>query len=311
MSLQNKRQPLIIILGPTAVGKTEISLRLAASLGGEIISSDSRLFYRGMDIGTAKPSPAEQARIPHHLVDVANPDQVWSLAMFLGAAHQIIADIHARGKLPFLVGGTGQYIRAIVDDWQLPEVQPDPKLRVALERWADEIGTPALYSRLMSIDPSAAARIDSLNLRRIVRALEVILSSGQLFSTQKGHGESPYEIIQLGLIRPRKELYERVDARIEQMLDKGLLEETKALLDRGYSPDLPPLSAIGYQQMIYHLNGEISLEEVVTQMKRTTRRFVRKQANWFKADDPKINWFQAGSDTAELMETKILELLNR
>jgi len=310
MSLQDKRKPLIIILGPTAVGKTEISLQLAASLQGEIISSDSRLFYRGMDIGTAKPSQAEQALVRHHLIDVANPDQVWSLAMFLRAAHQIITDIHDRGKLPFLVGGTGQYIRAIVDGWQLPEVQPDPRLRVALEGWAEEIGTAALYTRLRSIDPIAAARMDSLNLRRIVRALEVILSSGQLFSSQKGSADSPYRVIQLGLTRPRSELYARVDARIDQMLEQGLLEETKALLSQGYSPDLPPLSAIGYQQMIAHLGGKITIEEVVTQMKRLTRRFVRKQANWFKVDDPAIDWFRAGPDIAESMERKILQLVN-
>ena len=170
MPLQDKRKPLIIILGPTAVGKTEVSLQLASSLHGEIISSDSRLYYRGMDIGTAKPSRAEQALVPHHLVDVANPDQVWSLAMFLQAAHHIIADIQARGKLPFLVGGTGQYIRSIVDGWQLPEVPPNPRLRVVLENWANEIGPEALYTRLMSIDPIAAASIDSSNLRRALCA---------------------------------------------------------------------------------------------------------------------------------------------
>jgi len=309
MLLQDKRKPLIIILGPTGVGKTEISLQLATLLDGEIISCDSRLFYRGMDIGTAKPSSAEQARIPHHLVDIADPDQVWSLAMFLQAAHHIIAEIQARGKLPFLVGGTGQYIRAIVDHWQIPEVQPDPKLREVLQSWAGEIGPEGLYVRLQSIDPVAADCIDSLNLRRVVRALEVILSTGQLFSSQKGSGDSPYRVIQLGLMRPRPELYARVDARIHDMFEYGLLEETQTLLDQGYSPDLPTLSAIGYRQVIAHLQGEMSIDEVITKMKRITRRFVRHQANWFKADDPAIHWFQAGPGAVEAMKREILQVV--
>ncbi len=307
MQLLDKRKPLIIILGPTAVGKTEISLELASSLDGEIISSDSRLFYRGMNIGTAKPSLAERKRVPHHLVDVANPDQVWSLAMFLEAAHHTIADIHSRSKLPFLVGGTGQYIRAIVDDWKIPEVQPDPRLRAALEKWAVEIGPEGLYARLQSIDSDAANRMDSLNVRRVVRALEVILSTGQLFSAQKGSGNSPYKVIQLGLMRPRSELYARVDARIHQMFEQGLLEETQSLLDQGYSPELSPLSAIGYRQVIAYIRGEMSMDEVTTQMKRITRRFVRHQANWFKADDPAIDWFQAGPNTVEAMKRKIFQ----
>jgi tRNA dimethylallyltransferase len=309
MHLQDKRKPLIIILGPTAVGKTEISLQLATLLDGEIISCDSRLFYRGMDIGTAKPSTADQARIPHHLVDIADPDQVWSLAMFLQAVHNIVAEIHARGKLPFLVGGTGQYIRAIVNHWHIPEVQPDPKLREVLQRWAGEIRPEGLYARLQSIDPVAADHIDSLNLRRVVRALEVILSTGKLFSTQKGSGDSPYRVIQLGLTRPRPELYARVDSRIHDMFKHGLLEETQTLLDQGYSPDLPPLSAIGYRQVIAHLQGEMSMDEVITQMKRVTRRFVRHQANWFKADDPAIHWFQAGPGAVETMKREILQLV--
>ncbi|MBC8496547.1 MAG: tRNA (adenosine(37)-N6)-dimethylallyltransferase MiaA [Anaerolineales bacterium] len=304
------KPPLIIILGPTAVGKTETSLQLAERLKGEIISADSRLLYRGMDIGTAKPSLDECQRVPHYLIDVADPDQVWSLAMFLRAVSKTAADIHARGRLPLMVGGTGQYVRAVVEGWQIPEVRPDPRLRTALENWAEEIGSEALYQRLENIDLEAASRIEPQNLRRIVRALEVILTTGQLFSTQRESGSSPYEVLMLGLTRPRQELYERIDARIQKMFDKGLVEETQKLLDQGYSPDLPPLSAIGYRQVIQFLNGEISMDEVVTQMKRITRRFVRHQANWFKEDDPDIQWFRAGPGAIDEMEAVIGRFLH-
>ncbi len=303
--------PLIIILGPTAVGKTEASLQLAERLDGEIISADSRLLYRGMDIGTAKPSLEERQRVPHHLIDVASPDKVWSLAMYLEAVKSAMRDIHERGRLPFMVGGTGQYMRAVVEGWQIPEVQPDPRLRTVLEAWAKEIGPEVLYQRLVSIDPEAASRIEPQNLRRTVRALEVVLSTGELFSTQREVEKPPYDVLMLGLTRPREELYERIDARIQKMFAEGLVEEARILLERGYSPDLPPLSAIGYRQVIQYLNGEISMDEVVVQMKRITRRFVRHQANWFKEDDPSIEWFQVGTGSIDEMEAKIRNFLRK
>jgi tRNA dimethylallyltransferase len=298
-------QPLVVILGPTAVGKTEISLQLAERLDGEIISADSRLFYRGMDIGTAKPGPDEQARIPHHLIDVADPDQIWSLAMFQREAHRIIAEIHLREHLPFLVGGTGQYIRAVTEEWEIPEAAPDHRLRKALENWALEISPDGLHERLSVLDPDAADRIDPRNLRRTIRALEVVLLTGMTFSSQKSHGKSRYQLLQLGLNRPRSELYDRIDARIENMLEAGFADEVRGLLDAGYSPDLPSLSAIGYRQMIQYLQGEIALEEAVMLMKRITRQFVRRQANWFKLDDPDIQWFKAGPEAANEMEIAI------
>jgi tRNA dimethylallyltransferase len=302
--------PLVIILGPTAVGKTEASLQLAERLNAEIISADSRLLYRGMDIGTAKPSPAELQRVRHHLIDVSEPDEVWSLAMYLQALHDAIEDIHARGCLAIMVGGTGQYIRALVEGWHIPEVKPDPKLRAALEAWADEIGPGELYARLQYLDPEAATRIEPQNLRRTIRALEVILTTGQQFSSQRESRDCVYRVLMLGLQRPRDELYPRIDARIDQMLENGLIEETQALLDQGYSLDLPPLSAIGYKQVIQYLHGKISLDEVVVQMKRITRRFVRRQANWFKPDDEAIHWFAAEGDTIKNMEGTINEFLS-
>ncbi len=311
MPSADQKIPLIIILGPTAVGKTEASLQLAERLNGEIISVDSRLLYRGMDIGTAKPTLEERQRVLHHLIDVADPDEVWSLAMILQAVKGTIDGIHSRGRLPFLVGGTGQYIRAIVEGWQIPEVEPDPRLRDVLVNWAEEIGEKALYHKLEKIDPVAATRIEPQNLRRTVRALEVILTTGKLFSSQRESDPPPYEVLMLGMSRPREELYTRVDARIQKMLENGLVEETQRLLDQGYLPSLPSLSAIGYRQVIQYLQGDLPLEEVVTQMKRITRRFVRHQANWFKDDDPNIHWFQVGPSVIDQMETEIVEFLNK
>lgn len=299
------RPPLVVIVGPTAVGKTDISIQLAERLAGEIVSADSRLFYRGMDIGTAKATPAQRARVSHHLIDVADPDQVWSLAVFQRAAYQAIAEIHARGRLPFLVGGTGQYIRAVMEGWKIPKVRSNPRLREALENWAAEIGFDELHDRLAALDPKAAARIDYRNLRRTVRALEVILRTGQQFSAQRRKEPPPYRSLQIGLTRPRKELYARIDARIDAMLEDGFVEEVKELLRQGYSPDMPTLSAIGYRKIVAYLKGETSLEEAVKLMKRHTRQFVRRQANWFKEDDPNIHWFRLEPDTAGEIEPMI------
>lgn len=297
--------PVIVVLGPTGVGKTEFALQLAERLHGEIVSADSRLFYRGMDIGTAKPTLAELHRVPHHLIDVADLDETWSLARFQAAARLAIAEIHARGRLPFLVGGTGQYLRAVTQAWEGPRVAPDPRLRAALESWACEIGALGLHQRLARLDPVAAGGIDYRNLRRTVRAWEVILTTGRRFSEQRQRGASPYRLFQLGLNRPRAELYARIDARIDAMLAAGLVEEVAGLLAAGYSPDLPALSAIGYRQIITHLQGHIRLEEAVEQIRHDTRVFVRRQANWFKPDDPDIHWFQAGLQPVELMEAEI------
>jgi len=308
-SKSEKKLPLIVILGPTAVGKTEISLKLAERFQAEIISADSRLFYKGMDIGTAKPGPEELARVRHHLIDVAEPDQVWNLAVYLRDVKRIISGIHNRGKLPFLVGGTGQYIEAVVEGWRIPAVKPDQKLRRIIRRWAETIGVEGLRARLALLDPEAAAGIDGPNLRRMIRALEVIFLSGEKFSDQKGKGPTPYCSLRIGLTRDREELYRRIDERIHQMMEKGFVEEVQDLLDRGFSPDLPPLSAIGYRQIIHYLNGVITEEEAVRQMKSRTRKYVRKQANWFQLDDPEIHWFDASQKPLEEIEELIRDFL--
>ena len=284
--------PLILIVGPTAVGKTELAIQLAERLEGEIVSADSRLFYRGMDIGTAKPTPTEQARVPHHLIDIADPDEILSLAVFQQKAHEAIAGIHTRNKIPFLVGGTGQYIRAVTEGWNPPEVEPDERMRAELERLKEEKGIYWLHDKLKNLDSRAAENIDARNYRRTIRALEVILTTGKRFSEQRGQSESPYHLSTIGLTRPRPELYERVDRRIELMFANGFLEEVKTLLARGYSASLPTMSAIGYRECIRVIQGELNEEQAKAEIRRATRVFVRRQANWFKETDPAIKWFR-------------------
>jgi tRNA dimethylallyltransferase len=305
MMNQNKKFPLIVIVGPTAVGKTVISIELAKRLDGEIVSADSRLLYRGMDIGTAKPTNEEMDDVPHHLIDVADPDENWSLAIYQREAYKMIDDINERGKLPFLVGGTGQYIRSIIEGWLIPPQRPDYDLRHTLNQWAQEIGAEALYERLERLDPEAAEKIDYRNLRRTVRALEVIFKTGERFSDLRRRQECLYHPVILGITRPREELYERVDQRIEQMLGEGFIDEVRQLLAKGYSPDLPTMSAIGYREIVQYLQGDTTLEEAISQIKRNTRNFIRRQANWFKPDTPYINWFTASENLVDKMEKTI------
>jgi len=292
------KPPLILIVGPTAVGKTELSLQLAEQLNGEIVSADSRLFYRGMDIGTAKPSPKEMARVPHHLIDIANPDEILSLAIFQQKASAIIDDIHTRNKLPFLVGGTGQYVRAVTEGWVPPEVKPNKALRKELEQQKEENGIYWLHAKLKELDPEAANKIDARNYRRTIRALEVISITGKKFSEQRGQSESPYHLVTIGLTRPREKLYERVDQRIEMMFADGFIDEVKSLLNKGYSPTLPTMSAIGYRECVSVIKGELSKEQAKVLIRRATRVYVRRQANWFKESDPRIRWFNPKEENA-------------
>jgi len=305
-----KKPALVLIVGPTAVGKTEIAIELAERLNGEIVSADSRLFYRGMNIGTAKPSREEQARVPHHLIDVVNPDEILSLAVFQLKARDAIVSIHTRNKLPFLVGGTGQYIRAVTEGWTPPEVKPDEHLRDELTRQKKENGIFWLHERLRELDPVAAEKIDARNFRRTIRALEVILTTGKKFSEQRGQSDSPYHLVSIGLIRPRAELYARVDTRIEAMFANGFLDEVKSLLARGYSPTLPTMSAIGYRECVEVLEGKLKLEEAKQAIRRATRIFVRRQANWFKESDPNITWFKIEEGVINEVEKTIRSLVD-
>ena len=293
-------QTLVVLLGQTAVGKTALSLKLAQALNGEIISADSRLFYRGMDIGTAKPSPAEQAQATHHLIDLCHPDETITLGDYQRRAYQTINAVLANGRLPILVGGTGQYVKAVVEGWGIPKVPPQPKLRDALA----QLPGPELARWLAALDPEAAQKHDPRNLRRIIRALEVTLVAGRPISELQRKTPPPYHICQIGLTRPREELYTRIDARVMQMMANGLLEELKTLRDLGYGRSLPSMSGLGYRQLWAYLDGEMSLEEAVERIKFETHRFARHQANWFSQDDPAITWFKMedGVETAVLQQ---------
>jgi len=294
--------PLLIIVGPTAVGKTALSLHLAERLGGEIVSADSRLFYRGMDVGTAKPTPEERARVPHHLIDVAEPDETVGLAEYQAQAYAAIEAIRARGKLPLLVGGTGQYVRAIVEGWRIPRLPPNPELRAELEAQAERDGADALHAWLARLDPDAAQRIHPHNVRRVVRALEVCLSTGRPISEQQKKKPPPYRILQIGLTMERAALYERADRRLEAMMEAGLEEEVRRLLEAGYGWELPAMSGVGYAQFKPYFEGETTQEQVVTEIKRVTRSFIRRQYNWFSLKDPHIHWFDVTETASEEIE---------
>ena len=306
---QGELETLLVIVGPTAAGKTDLSLRLGQALGGEVISADSRLFYRGMDIGTAKPTPGELARVRHHLIDVAAPDETVGLADFQERAASSIADVHARGKLPMLVGGTGQYVRAVVEGWRVPRVPPDPCLRAELEALAERGGADRLHARLVELDPAAAQRIDYRNLRRVIRALEVCIVTGQPISEQQRRQSPPYRTLQIGLTLARETLYARVDRRVDRMMAVGLEREVHALLRAGYGWDLPSMSGLGYGQFRSYFEGQGTLDEVVTEIKRATRRFIRQQYNWFRLDDPAIRWLDVTESTVGEIEVLVARRL--
>jgi tRNA dimethylallyltransferase len=285
---------LVVIVGPTAAGKTVLSIELAEALGGEIVSADSRQIYRGMDIGTAKATPEQRARVPHHLLDVVSPDDVITLAEYQRRAYAAIDEILARGRLPILAGGTGQYIHAVVEGWSIPAVAPVPQLRTELEEKARIEGATALHGWLAQLDPTAASHIDPRNVRRVIRALEVCLTTGQPISELQCKKPPAYRIRQIGVMRPRPELYARIDARVDRMVEDGLLEEVRSLVATGYGWELPAMSGLGYRQVGRYLRDEVTLHEAVALIKKQTRRFVHQQQTWFRADDPSIHWLEPG-----------------
>ncbi len=290
---------LIALIGATGVGKTALAIQIAQRFNGEIVGADSRQIYRYMDIGTAKPTATERAAAPHHLIDITDPDQPLTLAEYQRLAYAAIAEIHGRGKLPLLVGGSGQYVTAVLEGWHTPEVPPNPALRAELEALHAERGTAALVERLRALDPVSAARIDPHNRRRLIRALEVCILSGEPFSAQRRKAPPLYRILEIGLHMPRQALFPRLDARIERMLQDGLLEEVAELYKRGYDPRLPALSGLGYAQLGAHIRGVCSLEEALIAFKRETRAFVRRQETWFRHHGAP-EWFSASEPSAVL-----------
>ncbi|KAB8142727.1 tRNA (adenosine(37)-N6)-dimethylallyltransferase MiaA [Chloroflexia bacterium SDU3-3] len=280
--MDTQQQPILAIVGPTAVGKTALAIALAQRLGGEIISADSRQIYRRMDIGTAKPTAGELAAAPHHLIDIAEPDEDFSLARYQDLASAAIAEVAGRGRLPMLVGGTGQYLAAVLEGWQIPRVAPDPALRARLEAEAAELGADALHARLAAVDPQAAAGILASNTRRVIRALEVYELSGQPISAQQGKVPPPYRIRTLWLQLPAEPLYARIDARVDAMVAAGLVDEVRGLVAQGYGWDLPAMSSLGYREFQPYIEGGDALAECVERLKFNTHGFARKQPAWFR-----------------------------
>jgi tRNA dimethylallyltransferase len=297
---------LIALVGPTGVGKTAFSIRLAEEFRGEIVSADSRQVYRGMDIGTAKPTEEERRRVPHHLLDLVNPGESFTLAQYQHLAYDTIAGIHGRGSLPFLVGGSGLYVRAVLDGLAIPRVPPNLERRAQLE----QSDTTDLYQRLQKIDPLAAQKIDPRNKRRVIRALEVSETAGRPITSLQTHRAPPYRILRIGLTLPRSMLYDRINSRVDQMLAAGLVDEVRGLMRRGYGLDTPAMSGLGYRQVASFIRGESTLEEAVRLLKRDTRRFVHHQYSWFRLDDVRIHWFDLSMATYENIRDSVAAFLN-
>lgn len=304
----NENKPkLIMLVGPTGSGKSGLAIQLATALDAEIVSADSRYLYRQLNIGTAKPTEGELSQVPHHLIDVADLHQPWSIGEYKVEAENIIQNMHQRGKIPIVTGGTGQYIRALRQNWQIPELEADHRMRTVLEKIGDKVGFEKLHQNLKVLDPQAAELIDYRNHRRTIRALEVIFSSGVRFSQARSRKDSPYEMLMIGLRWEREELYQRIDARIEQMLKEGFLDEVRGLINHGYKDALLKMRVIGYSELIAYLDNNLSLEEALMLIKRNTRKYVRRQANWFKPTDSEIHWLNA-KDPAIL--EKMLDLVS-
>lgn len=302
------RRKLVAIVGPTATGKSALGIRLARALGAEIVSADAYQVYRYLDIGTAKPSREERAQVPHHMIDIADPDQVPGLAAYLDLARAALEDIWRRGGLPIVVGGSGQYVWALLEGWQVPRLPPDEDLRRQLEERAASEGPESLYRELVDVDPAGAARIEPHNVRRVVRALEVYYRTGQPISACQTRQPPDCDMTIIGLTSPRDELYRRIDERVDRMIEQGLVEEVSHLLARGYSPTLPALSSIGYRQICRHLAGDYDLAAAVSEIKSETHRLARMQYNWFKLSDRRIRWLPAGGDSfaeAEVLARQI------
>jgi len=300
-------KPLIAIVGPTAVGKSELALHLAQYLSLEIISADSRQVYRYMDIGTNKPSLAERASVLHHVIDVVEPDEDFSLAMYHQLATEALKAIKQQGKLPLLVGGSGLYVWSLVEGWKIPQVPPDQKLRRQLEARAEQEDSQSLYQELQDIDPVAAAKINPNNTRRIIRALEIYQTTGQPPSQLQRKEAPSFPIMVIGLTRKRSELYRKIDWRADKMIQMGLVEEVEQLLQKGYSPSLPSMSGIGYKQIGQFLRGEMTLPQAIDRIKYETHRLARHQYAWFRLSDNRIHWF----DTSEAEAKDNFAALNK
>ena len=293
--MSERRPRLIVIAGPTGVGKTASAVALAAPIGGHIVSADAMQVYQGMDVGTAKPTPDEQALATHHLIDVIRPDEPFDVACFVSLARQIIERLHVNRVPIFIVGGPGLYIKALLQGLFDPGHNGhNRQVRERLEAEQKSLGPAALYERLCRVDPVTGSKLHPNDVFRVIRALEVYESTGRPISAyhrQHGFSERPYRVLKIGLYMDRQSLYGRIDRRVEKMLEMGLLTEVRALLDQGYGRELKSMSSIGYRHMAMYLRGEISWDDAVGTLKRDTRRYAKRQLTWFRADSD-IQWIE-------------------
>jgi len=289
------------------VGKTAAAVALALRLQGEIVAADSRTVYRSMDIGTAKPSAEQRRAVPHHLLDIADPDEIVTLARYRDLALEAIRDIRRRGRVPLLVGGTGLYIRAVVDGFAIPAVPPDWDLRRRLEE-VEAAAPGTLHARLGAVDPTAAARIHPRNVRRVIRALEVYERTGAPITLLQRRGDPVGRVVQVGLTMDRAALYRRIDDRVDRQIAAGLVDEVRGLLERGYGPALPSMSGLGYKEIVAHLISGTPLQDAIGVLKRNTRRFAKRQYTWFRAD-PRIRWIDVDEWSADEVARGIAAVL--
>lgn len=301
-----KQPPLIVICGPTASGKSSSAIRLAQDFSQksrkiEIISADSRALYQEMDIGTAKVSPLEMKKVPHHLINIIPPSQEFNVALFQQKSLAIIKEIHQKNNIPFLVGGTGLYLKSITSNLKIPPVSPCSETRKKLEKEIKEKGSQYLWQRLLQLDPQAQKFVSPQNSRRIIRALEVCLQTQKPFSQLRNQGKKRFNLLQIGLKIERKKLYQRINQRVEKMIKQGLVKETKELLKK-YPSSSPGLQTIAYQEIIAYLQGKISLEEAIDLIKRNTRRYARRQITWFKKEKD-IKWVKNYSSAKDLIKS--------
>ncbi|MBW4838985.1 MAG: tRNA (adenosine(37)-N6)-dimethylallyltransferase MiaA [Paenibacillaceae bacterium] len=292
---RNDKPKLLVLLGPTAVGKTKLSIELARALSCEIISGDSMQVYRGMDIGTAKITKEEMGGVPHHLIDVLDPDEPFSVALFQEWCRKLIPEITSRGRLPFIVGGTGLYIESVCYEFQFTEAGADEDFRAQQQAFADTHGAEALHAKLADVDPKSAARLHPNDVRRVIRALEVVHLTGETLSSQleRQQKQSPYELCLIGLTMDRQMLYNRIERRIDEMVRLGLVEEVQGLLRRGYSREAVSMQGLGYKEIVEHLNDHVPFEIAVEKLKRDTRHFAKRQLSWFRHMKD-IAWIDVG-----------------
>lgn len=308
---ENKKKPMIILTGPTAVGKTDLSIQLAKVINGEIISADSMQVYRHMDIGSAKVTPEEMDGVPHHLIDVLEPEEEFNVVVFQKLAKEALTGIYERGHIPIIVGGTGFYIQALLYDIDFTENDGDTAIRRELEKLAQTQGAGCLHQMLQEIDPESAAAIHQNNVKRVIRAIEFYRQTGKkisLHNEQEREKQSPYQFLYYVLDTDRKILYERIDRRVDLMMEHGLVDEVKHLADMGCTRDMVSMQGLGYKEILDYLSGEIPLEEAVYILKRDTRHFAKRQITWFKRERDVI-WID--KDAFDYDEKKILDFMIR